>query len=138
MAYATVADLADYMQADPPDNAQFLLERASEIVARLTMLALYDVDDEGAPIDAVNITAFKRATCAQAYFMKDATGPVAGTSAQRDVASASVGGVAVSYRDSVSSTVDVGLGGSLVGQVSPHTISILRVAGLIRTNPLRW
>lgn len=64
--YATTADLAAYMTDNglgaPPANAQQLIDRASRLVTRATMTAVYEVDANGVAVDPVQVAAFKAAT----------------------------------------------------------------------------
>ena len=68
MTYATVDDLttpfAD-LGLTVPANAAGLLARASRMVRRATVTALYDVDDDGNPTDATIVTALRDATVEQ-------------------------------------------------------------------------
>ena len=63
--YATSGDLAEYLQDAPPENADRLLIRASELIDRMLFTARYDVDVDGDPTDTGVIAALKKATCAQ-------------------------------------------------------------------------
>lgn len=83
--YATASDLEDYLRADPPADADRLLERASELLdAEVLLTAWYDVDDSLMPTNALVIAAFARATCAQVEFwgevgeQNDTSGPIQG------------------------------------------------------------
>lgn len=125
MVYATEADLQDYLRRMPPDDAEYLLDLASEDVDDLLVGALYDVDDEGRPTRPQDIKAIKRATCAQAIFLsegKDPTGAMAGFS------SVSVGSVA--YTRSSRSDAP--------GRYSSRAISVLRTAGLLPLCPYSY
>jgi hypothetical protein len=67
VAYATTAQLASFLdvdEADLPDDADRLLERASEVVDSRVRVP-YDVDDAGLPSDPDIAAAFAGATCAQ-------------------------------------------------------------------------
>lgn len=60
MAYATVADLTDFLDPDPvPANAQLLLDRASRDIDRALLTSVYDVED------ADNVAALKSACLEQ-------------------------------------------------------------------------
>lgn len=64
MAYATKAELASYLnvnEADLPDDAERLLDRASELIDE-TVVAVYDTDDEDVQ------AALRDATAAQVEF----------------------------------------------------------------------
>jgi hypothetical protein len=66
--YATTADLANYLEAAPPEGARRLLRRASRRVDDALLTALYDVDTAGMPTDPLVITALRDATCAQVEY----------------------------------------------------------------------
>ena len=64
MAYATTAELADYLgidAADLPDDAERLLDRASDFIDYVTLSEI-DTDDEDEE------EAARKATCAQVEF----------------------------------------------------------------------
>lgn len=67
MAYATTSELADYLdvnEADLPDDASRLVERAAELVDYMTFNRI-DTDD------ADHETAARKATCAQVEWWID-------------------------------------------------------------------
>lgn len=86
--YATASDLEDYLRADPPADADRLLERASELLdAEVLRGAWYDIDATTLmPTNAQVITAFRQAVCAQVEFwgevgeQNDTSGPIQGVS----------------------------------------------------------
>ncbi|GAA0969749.1 hypothetical protein GCM10009555_017450 [Acrocarpospora macrocephala] len=63
--YATTTDLANKLRKAPPLNAPILLERASRLVDKELLCAIYDVDDDGLPTDPVHIEAMRDATVEQ-------------------------------------------------------------------------
>jgi hypothetical protein len=62
-AYATQDDLAAYLGAAVPDDAERLLARASDLIDA-HVVTPYDVDDEGVPVDPDLAAACSKATCA--------------------------------------------------------------------------
>lgn len=93
--YATTTQLANYLGAAPPLDSARLLERATQLLdADFLRPAVYDVDDEGMPTNALVIGAFAEAVCAQVEFWgevgeeTDISGPVS------DVA---IGSVSLKY-----------------------------------------
>jgi hypothetical protein len=79
MEYATLQDFETYLGQTPPDNAESLLKRASNLVAYATRSALYTVDENDMPVEAKLLTAMREATCVQAnaWFVNNID-PVAG------------------------------------------------------------
>lgn len=66
-SYATSTDLANYLRAAPPVNADKLLAEATVLLdSRVLRCCWYKVDDAGMPTDADVKAAFARAVCAQA------------------------------------------------------------------------
>lgn len=105
--YADAAALAAYPGGDtvPAGEADAHLRTASRIVTLLLQTRAYQVDDDGLPTDADDITAMSDATCAivvEAY----ATGraKVGGTKQHQ---SASIGSVSLSNPTSAPGTVHV-------------------------------
>lgn len=93
--YATASDLEDYLRAEPPDDADRQLERASQLLdAEVLLTAWYDVDDNLMPTHADVIEAFKLAACAQVEFwsevgeQNDTSGPIQGVT---------IGSVSIQY-----------------------------------------
>ncbi|MBA9003736.1 hypothetical protein [Thermomonospora cellulosilytica] len=70
--YATPADLGELLAPAPaPANAARLLARASRIIARETLCAVYDVDQAGLPTSQTLKDALRDATCEQvAYWLE--------------------------------------------------------------------
>lgn len=128
--YATPADIAG-----PPwrltltdEAAHDLLAIASADVERLTMTAVYDVDDAGMPTDPVVRDALRDATCATAVWF-DETGDTSGAGARYN--SLSLGSFSVSG-GGVGSGTNTDAAASLV---APRAITILQNAGLIGRAP---
>lgn len=129
MAYATVDDLTDYMAPEsPPSDAERVLARASEVVDRILIGAVYDVDEDELPTDPAVLDAIKRATLAQAHYASLVPGTETGQAGS--LAAVSVGAVSYSFRDSGGGTSS-----SAGGAISPHAVSVLRVAGLLPVSP---
>jgi len=72
--YAAPADLAAYTGIDAPaagaefDRQQAQLDRAADIIARVTRTARMPIDSVGVPTVALARTAVTRATCAQVTY----------------------------------------------------------------------
>jgi len=68
-SYATLTDLAGFLTAagmsGAPANGQLLLDRASRLVTRATMTAVYAVDSSGVATDPAIVAALKAATLEQ-------------------------------------------------------------------------
>lgn len=95
MAYATEAELTAYPVTVPAGaNATLLLTRASRDIDRALLTAVYDVDINGAPTDAVVIAALRDATCEQVAGMIDA-GDLTGTGATAPSAGFTIGKISV-------------------------------------------
>lgn len=121
-SYATSGDLADYLQDTPPDSADRMLARATEIIDRILMTARYATDADGEPTDADVIAALKKATCAQAAWWIN-TGDETGIAGQYQ--SVSIG--------SVSLTRGYSSKGSAAGEsarISPDVWAALAEGGL--------
>ncbi|MFJ4847540.1 hypothetical protein [Streptomyces sp. NPDC088733] len=85
--YANSTQLANYLGAAPPLDADRLLARASEMLdAEVLLTAVYDTDDDGMPTDPQVAAAFALAACAQVEFWgevgedTDTAGPIQGVS----------------------------------------------------------
>ena len=124
-AYATAAELAVFMGAETPEDADRLLQRASELIDDYTRTAQYAVDDDGLPTDEDDIAAFRDSTCAQVEFWTagdeedDVLGPVQGII---------LGGLQVQY----------GAGDNRISplELAPRAARILRSAGLCSVEPV--
>ena len=63
--YASSADLAKWLDGAPPLDADRKLRRASRLIDRATLTAVYQTDARGYPTEQQVIEAFRDATCAQ-------------------------------------------------------------------------
>ena len=129
--YATLSQLTDYMDEEPPDNADRLLVKATRRIDYLTIAAVYDTDDDGLPTDDDVAAAFRDATCAQVQWWHE-RGDTTGNDTAAEWGDVQVGKVRLSRR------VSQGAGGDATAspqRYSPDTIEILRVAGLLPTFP---
>lgn len=94
MAYATVAQLGIYLGTAVPGDGARLLDRASELIDRALLTAVYTVDSQGLALDSEVTAALKDATCAQVEFWlagdeeDDVLGPLQGVA---------VGGMQLQY-----------------------------------------
>ena len=68
MAWATVDELAAWMPAELPADAERMLTRASELITYVTRFAVYDVDTDDEPTDTTVLAALRDATCAQVEY----------------------------------------------------------------------
>lgn len=123
-AYATSTDLANYLQAAPPEDADRLLTRATDIIDRLTITARYTLDEDGNPTDTDVVEALKKATCAQVAWWVE-TGDEWGLGA--DYQSVSIGSVSLSRGQSG--------GGSTTSRVGPDVWAALAEGGLTGYGP---
>jgi hypothetical protein len=76
--YATVAELEAYTGDPAPENAVRLLARASRLVDRHMVAALYDTDASGYPSDTDVRAGFRDATCVQVEAWADRESAAAG------------------------------------------------------------
>lgn len=123
-SYATSGDLADYLQTAPPDDADRLLARATDIIDRLIIAARYTVDDDGEPTDTAVAAALRKATCAQVAWWIE-TGDEWGLGSS--YASVSIGSVSLSRAQ--------GGGASSAGRVGPDVWAALATGGLTGYGP---
>lgn len=101
-AYATVDDLAAWIDGDLPDNAKAVLRSAAYAVREATSTAYYPADKvTGLPTDASTLAAFRDATCAQAAaIIQLGIDPLMGGSTDPQVESAvGIGSAHVQYAD---------------------------------------
>lgn len=128
MTYATITDLADYI--DPiPDNAELLLARASRLVDRALMCAVYDVDGTGMPTDERIAGALRDATCEQVAAW--VAGGEDGTGAAGQYQSVSIGSVSLTR-----GAAGPGGGAPAAGTaLAPQAWMILHQAGLVNRGP---
>lgn len=129
MAYATEVDLQDYI--DPvPDNAGLLLTRASRLVDRALLTAVYDVDEQGLPTDPKIAQALLEATCEQVASWDEAG--ETGTGAGDHYANASIGSVNLSRKNSQDG------GGSAADTLCSQAAMVLQQAGLTGRGPYTY
>jgi hypothetical protein len=74
-AYATTADLANWIHAAPPDDAERMLADATREVDGLLVCAVYPVDADGEPTDAKHRAALRDAVCEQVAWWIDTGDP---------------------------------------------------------------
>lgn len=81
-SYATSTDLANYLRAAPPVDADRLLAAATVFLdSRILRYSWYDVDDDGLPTDPLLIAALARAVCAQVAWWDELGGSTSGADA---------------------------------------------------------
>ncbi|WP_242890795.1 hypothetical protein [Actinomadura litoris] len=94
IVYATIGDLEAYLVTIPVwPGAERHLQQASEDIDELLIGAVYDVDDNHLPTDSRVTDAIKRATCAQAHYIRE-SGDETGAKAQ--ITSVNVGSIGYS------------------------------------------
>jgi hypothetical protein len=126
--YATTTDLANWIEAAPPEDAAKLLRRATREVDRLTRGARFDTDADDEPTDTVVLAALRDATCAVAEWWISTGDDLGAVGAYQSV---SIGSVSLGRGSSG--------GGGAVDRVGPEAVSILAAAGLINNAPaVRW
>jgi hypothetical protein len=124
VVYATPTDLTGPPWNYSGDDAETLLARASAVVDRMLIGAIYDVDSDEMPTDAKVIVALRDATCIQALFSGEIGDP---SGALGRFSSFSIG--------SISAARAAGANGAQVDtRYSDDARDILRVAGLIPGN----
>lgn len=105
-SYATSTDLANYLGAAPPVDADRLLADASVFLeSRLFFAYSYDVDTDGLPSSIAVKTALSRAVCAQAAWWDELGGSTSGADGA-SYTSVSIGGVSLSRSASSASGSD--------------------------------
>jgi hypothetical protein len=116
-AYATPADLAAWLETDPPADADRLLRRASDLLDA-TVYGAYAVDaGTGLPADPAAAAALRDAACAQVEFWVEV-------------------GEAHDLDGGAGSQVSIGgLAMQRPGRPSGRALDLLRMAGLM--NPWR-
>lgn len=125
--YATVADYQAW-SADtitPTARVTFLLSRASEQVDRAMVGAVYTVDPNGYPVDAMLLDVMNRATCAQVAFLVDYDDD---QGAKQRFQSVTVGNVTFQRAAGTAGLAQIPIG--------PNTLDILRNAGALPTAPM--
>lgn len=127
-AYATSTDLANWMQAAPPADADRLLAQATVDVDDLLLTARYNVDADGMPTDAEVIAALRDATCELVSWWEE-TGDEHGAASV--YGSVSIGSVSLSRGGA-------GGKGATTPRIGPKVRAILSNAGLLGHEPLTW
>lgn len=94
--YATTIELAEYLRAAPPLDAEDRLRRASAKVDEALLCAVYTVDDDGMPTDDKIVKGLMLATCAVVKWWESIGEDGSGASGQ--VQSASIAGVSLGYK----------------------------------------
>jgi hypothetical protein len=125
--YASVAQYRAWSgdQWPPDERMTVLLQRASEDLDGNLVGAVYPVNQNGMPTDAMVIDVFMRACCAQAQFLaadNDITG------VKRQYSSTSMGGVSLTRVAAMTATP--------FPPLAPRAASILRTAGVLPNAPL--
>lgn len=109
-----------------PDNlAAVALRRATEVIDRALIGAVYATDADGMPTEAGTVNVFMRATCAQAQFIL-ANNDFANVKSQ--YSSTSMGGVSQSRASSAQN--------QMFPPLAPQAAAILQVAGVLPSAPL--
>lgn len=105
-SYATSTDLANYLRAAPPVDADALLAAATVFLdSRVLFASWYAVDDDGMPTDVVVQRAFARAVSAQVRWW-DELGVSPSGAEGAGYTSFSIGGVSLSRASSSTSGTD--------------------------------
>lgn len=131
MAYATVAELIDYMGPLPYETtnaeAQRLLGLASDDVDAATIGCWYATDNSGNPTEAKVIDAFSKAVCAHVSFLLE-SGDTQGAAAKYNTVT--IGDVSLSGgRSATTSGANRGV------FLAPRAVSALMVAGMLPAFP---
>lgn len=125
--YASVAQYqawsSDYFS--PSDLVTTALRRATEVIDRALIGAVYATDPDGMPTDAGVANVFMRATCAQAQFIL-ANNDFANVKSQ--YSSTSMGGVSQTRASSAQN--------QMFPPLAPQAAAILQVAGVLPGAPL--
>lgn len=130
-SYATVADLAAYLDADDmPASAQRLLRDATVLVDRLLMSSLYDVDADDMPTDPRHVAAVRDAVCEQVHWWTQTGDPYGARAA---FGSVHIGSISLSGPSAGSRQAQQG-----ATRISPQAIAILENAGLLGQPPVLW
>lgn len=128
-SYASTADLANWLRAPLPDDAERMLAAATREVDVLMLSSIYLVDTDGNPTDPVQRRAMADAVCELVSWWLD-TGDESG--ALSIYAAMSAGSVSVSRGRST------GTSGGRNSRVSQQVLDILTAAGLLRHRPVTW
>ncbi len=136
-SYATTTDLATYLygtSGEPqplPDDAEGKLGRATERVDRLLKSAVYEVDDDDMPVNAVHVKALRDAVCEWVAWWID-TGDESGVYSGGGGFSATAGRISMSQSGPSGGQQMSGFG---VGWVPSQVLVILDNAGLLGHAP---
>lgn len=109
----------------PDDLVTTALQRATEVIDRALIGAVYATDADGMPLDAGVLNVFMRATCAQAQFIL-ANNDFANVKSQ--YSSTSMGGVSQTRASSAQN--------QMFPPLAPQAAAILQVAGVLPSAPL--
>lgn len=128
-SYATVEDLAAYLDADSmPDDPERMLRDSTIMIDRLLLSAQYEVDGpDDMPVDPRYVAAFRDAVCEQVNWWQQTGDPYGARAAFSNL---SIGGL---------SAATAGPAGPRPGtRISPQAIVILENAGLLGQAPVTW
>lgn len=128
-SYATPADLENFTGTDAPEDAQRLLQRASEEVDTALMTSVYATDTLGFPTDVAKREAMRDAACAVVEWWSTDKGTGDETGAQGVWSSVSAGAVAMSKGGGASGTS--GSTSVRPGWLPPRAHGFLSRAGLL-------
>lgn len=130
-SYATLSELAAFLDSEPGATADRLLVKATRLIDLLTIGSVYDTDDDDLPTDATVAAAFRDAVCAQVAWW-DEQGDTTGSGGATEWGDVMIGKVRLSRR------VSQGAGGdatTVPNRLATEAVEILRVAGLLPTFP---
>ena len=125
--YATVADYQTWSGdvITPAPRVSFLLARASEHIDRALVGAVYTIDPNGYPTDAMLLDVVNRAVCAQVAFLIDYDDD---HGAKQRFQSVMVGNVSFQRA--------AGTAGNAQIPIGPNALDILRNSGALPTAPM--
>lgn len=126
MAHATSQEYEDYTGATAPADIGLKLTRASRLVDKELLCAVYDVDDTGTATDAEVLAALRDATCEQVAAWV-ASGTEDGTGAAPVYQDVQIGSVRLG-RGATSG--GAGGGGSAATRLAPQARMVLEQARL--------
>ncbi|MGW8767683.1 hypothetical protein ACWGN5_34940 [Streptomyces sp. NPDC055815] len=127
--YTTPEQLAAWLGAPAPADAERLIARAGEDIDSALLTAIYPVDDDGDPTDSEIVAALGSATCAQVEFWLAAGDDGIGAQSRWD--SVSIGPVSLSGR--AASTA-----GASGVELAPRAARALLRAGLTPGEVQQW
>lgn len=128
-AYATLDDLAQWVDDDLPTTSPAILRSAAYAVADEVALAVYSTDPStGLPTDPALIAAFRDATCAQAaWLITNDIDAFSGGATARLEDSVAIGSARVNYADAADAAAARRRG---LDGLCPEACRILAHAGL--------